>query len=63
MKEYNNFIGIDIGKFNFVAASYNSKQTKEYKNDAEGIEQSRVQMRSATPRFSHNLVSTSVGVL
>lgn len=37
MSLYNNFIGIDIGKFTFVSAIYGNKQTKEYKNNKEGI--------------------------
>lgn len=37
MELYQNFIGIDIGKFNFVVAIYNNKQTKEYENNAAGI--------------------------
>jgi transposase len=37
MTLYNNFIGIDIGKFNFVTAIYGNKQTKEYRADSEGI--------------------------
>lgn len=37
MTLYNNFIGIDIGKFSFVVAIYNQKQIKEYDNDAAGI--------------------------
>ena len=37
MTLYNNFVGVDIGKFSFVAAVYNQKQTKEYDNDASGI--------------------------
>ena len=37
MTLYNNFIGIDIGKFNFVTAIYGNKQTKEYQNNGEGI--------------------------
>ena len=37
MALYNNFIGIDIGKFSFVTAIYDKKQTKEYKNNSEGI--------------------------
>ena len=28
MKSYHNVIGIDIGKFNFVVAVYNNKQTR-----------------------------------
>ena len=37
MTLYNNFVGVDIGKFSFVVAVYNQKQTKEYDNDAVGI--------------------------
>lgn len=37
MKLYQNYIGIDIGKFNFVVAIYNNKQTKEYENNYAGI--------------------------
>jgi transposase len=37
MTLYNNFIGIDIGKFNFVTAIYGNKQTKEYSTNSEGI--------------------------
>jgi transposase len=37
MALYNNFIGLDIGKFNFVVATYGSKATKEYANDLCGI--------------------------
>lgn len=39
MKEYQSFIGIDIGKFTFVAALYNQQVTAEYKNTDEGISQ------------------------
>ena len=39
MKEYQNFIGIDIGKFTFVVALYNQQVTAEYKNTGEGISQ------------------------
>jgi transposase len=39
MKSYNNFIGIDIGKHTFVAATHGEKITKEYDNDATGIAQ------------------------
>lgn len=38
MTLYNNFIGIDIGKYNFVVASYGSKDTKEYENNHSGID-------------------------
>jgi transposase len=37
MIEYQNFIGIDIGKFNFVSAVHNKKTTQEYPNTSEGI--------------------------
>lgn len=37
MTEYTNFIGIDIGKFTFVVATYGNKITKEYTNDSSGI--------------------------
>lgn len=37
MSFYNNFIGIDIGKFNFVVANHNEKNTTEYENTLNGI--------------------------
>lgn len=37
MIEYTNFIGLDIGKFNFVVAVHGHKQTIEYKNNQQGI--------------------------
>lgn len=37
MTVYTNFIGIDIGKFNFVVANYGNKATKEYENNLSGI--------------------------
>jgi len=37
MTLYNSFVGVDIGKFSFVVAVHNQKQTKEYANDAIGI--------------------------
>lgn len=37
MEEYNNFIGIDIGKLSFVVAVYGSKKIREYENNLEGI--------------------------
>jgi len=37
MKEYQNFIGIDIGKFNFVVALFNKKTIAEYENNLDGI--------------------------
>ncbi len=38
MSLYNNFIGIDIGKFRFVVALQGEKQTQEYENTAEAIQ-------------------------
>ena len=37
MSLYDNYIGIDIGKFNFVVSQHGSKKTREYDNDAVGI--------------------------
>ena len=37
MKSYNNFIGIDIGKFSFVVSQYGVKKTQEYANTELGI--------------------------
>lgn len=39
MTLYNNFVGVDIGKFTFVVAVYNQKQTKEYENTPDGIKE------------------------
>jgi transposase len=39
MEKYHNFIGIDIGKFNFVVSIFGSKSTTEYENSASGIEE------------------------
>lgn len=38
MEEYNNFIGIDIGKLTFVVAEHKNKKIKEYENNLDGIE-------------------------
>lgn len=38
MESYNNFIGIDIGKFNFVVAFYGKKTSCEYENTPSGID-------------------------
>lgn len=38
MTLYNNFVGVDIGKFRFVVAVHGHKQTKEYDNDVSGIQ-------------------------
>jgi len=37
MKSYNNFIGIDIGKFSFFVASFDSNIVHEFENNDEGI--------------------------
>lgn len=37
MTLYNNFVGVDIGKFSFVVAVHGQKQVKEYDNDPSGI--------------------------
>lgn len=37
MSLYNNYIGLDIGKYNFVVALYGRKNTKEYENNKAGI--------------------------
>ena len=37
MTQYNNFIGIDIGKFNFVVNIFGQKSTKEFENSDSGI--------------------------
>jgi len=38
MESYKNFIGIDIGKFNFVVAVHGQKSIKEYENTSSGID-------------------------
>ncbi len=39
MSLYNNFIGMDIGKRNFVVAVNGQKETKEYNNTTQGIKE------------------------
>jgi transposase len=39
MAVYKNFLGIDIGKFNFVVSVYGSNTTSEYENSSAGIGQ------------------------
>ena len=39
MQLYNNFIGIDIGKFNFVVGVHGQKETKEYNNRMQEIKE------------------------
>lgn len=38
MTLYNNFVGVDIGKFSFVVSVHGQKQLKEYDNDSSGIQ-------------------------
>jgi transposase len=51
MSLYNNFIGIDIGKFNFVVATHGTKNTIEYENKSSGI-------RTFIKEFRKELVSS-----
>lgn len=37
MKAYQNFVGIDIGKYSFVVSVFGQKTSIEYENNAEGI--------------------------
>ena len=37
MELYNNFLGIDIGKFTFFVATYGSNKAQEYENTSPGI--------------------------
>jgi transposase len=37
MTSYNNLIGIDIGKFNFIVALHGNKKVVEYENNLTGI--------------------------
>ncbi|NDA90995.1 MAG: IS110 family transposase, partial [Alphaproteobacteria bacterium] len=37
MTSYNNLIGIDIGKFNFIVALHGDKKVVEYENNLTGI--------------------------
>ena len=39
MKGYSNFIGIDIGKFDFVVAVHGSKKVISYENSSSGVGQ------------------------
>lgn len=50
MESYNNFIGIDIGKFNFVVAVHGKKSVKEYENTSSGIEQFMKDFRKELPQ-------------
>lgn len=50
MNKYQNFIGIDIGKFNFVVSVYAEKEAKEYTNDPEGISEFLKNYKSILPK-------------
>lgn len=49
MQSYNNFIGIDIGKFNFVIAVYGQKSFKEYENTPSGIDKFMNEFKEKLP--------------
>ena len=49
MSKYQNFIGIDIGKFNFVAALHGSSKTREYENTPAGLKEFRKDFRRELP--------------
>jgi transposase len=46
MALYNNYLGIDIGKFSFFVSSYGTKETSEYTNDISGINQFLTEFKS-----------------
>ena len=64
MQLYNNFIGIDIGKFNFVVGVHGQKETKEYNNTMQEIKEfsktSKV-LQSVLTEKSKNLKSLIFG--
>jgi transposase len=49
MKNYQNFIGIDIGKYTFVVALYGQTKTHEYENTTQGIAAFFKDMKSCAP--------------
>lgn len=49
MQSYSNFIGIDIGKFNFVVAIYGKKSFKEYENTPSGIDEFMNEFKKELP--------------
>jgi transposase len=53
MTQYQNFIGIDIGKFTFVVGLHNSKAVKDYENNPKGI---RAFMRDSKSLLPSSLV-------
>lgn len=50
MESYNNFIGIDIGKFNFVVAQHGFKSVKEYDNTPIGINKFLKEFKKILPQ-------------
>lgn len=52
MTSYNNFIGIDIGKFTFVVAAFGRKDVHEFNNDDKGI---RAFMKKYQPVLADSL--------
>lgn len=60
MKSYNNFIGIDIGKFTFVVAVHGSKQSTEYENTPLGISQFLKDYKKILP-ISLSILETTGG--
>lgn len=50
MEGYNNFIGIDIGKFNFAVAMHESKKVKFYENTSAGIGQFLSEFKQFLPK-------------
>ena len=55
MALYNNFIGLDIGKFSFVVAVHGNKKNREYENSSRGI--------NAFIKDYKNILSNSLCVL
>lgn len=53
MSKYQNFIGIDIGKFNFVVGLHTNKKSQEYENNPKGI-------KAFLKDFKHELPSSLV---
>lgn len=49
MTDYNNFIGIDIGKFSFVVNTYGNRGVKEYENTDAGIADFLADYQESTP--------------
>lgn len=53
MELYNRFIGIDIGKYQFVVAIHGEKSTREYDNTREGVHQF---LKDYKTKVSHTFV-------